>query len=323
MFEIVLKPFKAVLCWFDTSARENPDKDDPEAETIDYFRGIPFFAMHFACLAVFWVGWSWTAVSVAIALYVIRMFAITGFYHRYFSHKTFETSRLGQFAFGVLGNAAVQRGPLWWASNHRHHHQHSDTEEDAHSPVVHSFLWSHVWWILARSRANTNVKAVQDLAKYPELRFLDRFDFLVPLLLAFSLALLGYSLERWAPQLGATTGQLVVWGFFISTVVLFHCTCTINSLSHLFGTKRFKTKDQSRNNALLAIITMGEGWHNNHHRYSKSTRQGFYWYEYDVTYYILVMMSWVGIIWNIKPVPEHILREAESGGIAIAHEAGE
>jgi len=310
--------------WFDTYARETTAKDHPDAERVDLIRCIPFFLLHVACIGVYWVGWSWTAVGVAAFLYFARMFAITGFYHRYFSHKTFETNRFWQFMFAVAGSAAVQRGPLWWAANHRHHHQHSDEPEDAHSPVQHSFMHSHMFWILTRARFNTNLKAVPDLAKYPELTFLDRFDIVVPMFLAASMLGLGYALEYFAPQLGTNAMQMLIWGFFISTVVLFHGTCTINSLSHLFGSKRFKTKDQSRNNPLLAIITLGEGWHNNHHRYANSTRQGFYWYEYDITYYILVMMSWFGIIRNIKQVPEHIYREAEGGtAVAVAHEAGE
>ncbi len=310
----------SIVRWADTSARCEVSKE--EADKVDVIRCIPFFAVHLMCLGVIWVGWSWVAVSVAIALYVIRMFAITGFYHRYFSHKTFETSRPAQFAFAVLGNSAMQRGPLWWAANHRHHHQHSDQEDDVHSPIRHSFMWAHMMWILARSRFTTNMKAVPDLAKFPELCFLDRFDSIVPLLLAVSMYFLGWGLEVWAPGLGTNGWQMLIWGFFISTIVLFHGTCTINSLSHLFGTKRFKTKDESRNNPILAIITLGEGWHNNHHRYASSTRQGFYWWEYDITYYTLVVLSWLGIIWKIKPVPAHILEEAESGGVMIS-EAGE
>lgn len=310
----------AVIRWFDTSVtppashEQNPDK-------IDWLRCLPFLAVHLVCFAAIWVGWSWTAVGVAAFLYFIRMFAITGFYHRYFSHKTFKTSRVGQFAFGVLGNSAMQRGPLWWAAQHRHHHQHSDEHEDAHSPVQHGFMWSHMLWIMTRSRFNTDMKGVPDLAAFPELVFLDRFDFFIPALLATSTYLLGWGLETWAPQLGTNGPQMLIWGFFISTIVLFHATSTINSLSHLFGFKRFKTGDESRNNPLLAVITLGEGWHNNHHRYAASVQQGFYWYEYDITFYMLKMMSWVGIIWDMKSVPQHILDEAE--GRVGATAAGE
>jgi stearoyl-CoA desaturase (delta-9 desaturase) len=151
---------------------------------------------------------------------------------------------------------------------------------------------------------------VKDLARFPELRFLDRFDMLVPFLLAVSLFLTGYALEIYAPQLGTNGPQLLVWGFFISTVVLFHGTCTINSLAHLIGRKRYQTTDESRNNFFLALITLGEGWHNNHHHFPATARQGFYWWEIDITYYILCALSWLGIVWDLKGLPEHV-RTAE------------
>ena len=280
---------------------------------IDYLRVVPFILVHMACLGVIWVGWSWTAVAVAVALYVIRMFAITGFYHRYFSHRTFRTSRAFQFVMAVVGNSAGQRGPLWWAAHHRHHHKHSDDEHDAHSPHTHGLMWSHMLWFTTRSNYPTNLRAVPDLAKYPELRFLDRFDVLVPVLLAVSLLLLGMLLEYVAPSLGTNGPQMLIWGFFISTVVLFHGTSCINSLAHLMGGRRFKTGDESRNSLLLAFITLGEGWHNNHHHYPASTRQGFYWWEVDITYYGLKALSWMGLIWNLNPVPEKVL---EAGRVA-------
>jgi stearoyl-CoA desaturase (delta-9 desaturase) len=260
--------------------------------------------LHLMCFAVIWVGWSWTAVIVAISLYFLRMFAITGFYHRYFSHRSFETSRWTQFLFAAWGNAAVQKGPLWWAAHHRHHHRHSDKETDVHSPITSGFFWSHIGWITCKGNFTTNLKNVPDLAKYPELRFLDRFETLVPILLAASLFGLGSLLESLAPQLGTSGPQLLIWGFFISTIVLFHGTSTINSLCHLMGRKRYKTADESRNSLILALITLGEGWHNNHHHFPASVRQGFYWWEIDITYYVLCVFSWMGLIWNLTPVPE-------------------
>ena len=283
---------RKVARWFDNSV------PDPEAAPtgVDWVRVAPFVAMHLACLAVFWVGWSWAAVSVALALYFVRMFAITGFYHRYFSHRTFRTSRPAQFAFAVLGASACQRGPLWWAAHHRHHHRHSDTELDPHSPGRHGLWWSHVGWITAPAHFGTDLKAVPDLARYPELRFLDRFDFVVPLLLAAGLWLLG----------GA---QMLVWGFFVSTVVLFHATCCINSLAHLLGRRRYDTGDESRNSWILALLTLGEGWHNNHHFYPAATRQGFRWWEFDPTYYGLWVLEKLGLIRDLRPVPAWV-REA-------------
>lgn len=281
--------------WFDTAAA--PSTNQAARHHVDWVRVLPFAAMHLACLGIIWVGASWTAVAVAAGLYVIRMFAITGFYHRYFSHRTFETSRPMQFAFAVLGATSVQRGPLWWAAHHRKHHRHADTEADVHSPRQHGFWWSHMGWITSPENFPTDFKQVPDLARYPELRFLDRFDIVVPLLLALTLFLLG----------GA---QWLVWGFFVSTVVLFHCTCFINSLAHQLGRRRFPTDDDSKNSLLLSLITFGEGWHNNHHWYPGAVRQGFYWWEVDITFYGLWLLSRLGIIKNLHAVPARVLEQA-------------
>ena len=244
---------------------------------------IPFIGMHVACLGVIWVGFSWIAFWVALALYALRMFAITGFYHRYFAHKAFKTSRALQFAFALIGAASVQRGPLWWAAHHRHHHRHADTERDIHSPLQRGFLWSHMGWFLTARGFRTHWEAIPDLQRYPELRWLDRFDIAVPVVLASALFFLGRWLDRVHPALGTSGAQMLIWGFFVSTVVLFHATVTINSLAHRFGTRRFDTRDDSRNNWLLALLTFGEGWHNNHHHYPGSARQGFRWWEIDLT----------------------------------------
>jgi stearoyl-CoA desaturase (delta-9 desaturase) len=267
--------------------------------------------MHAACLAVIWVGFSWAALAVTLGLYGVRMFAITGFYHRYFSHRTFKTSRAGQFMFGLLGASAVQRGPIWWAAHHRHHHVHSDKSEDLHSPVQHGFLWSHMGWFMSHKHDLADLSRVKDLLKYPELRFLDRYDIAVPTLLGVGVFLLGLLLKHVAPGWHTSGWQMLVWGFFISTVAVYHGTYTINSLSHVFGRQRYKTGDSSRNNVWLALITLGEGWHNNHHHYPASTRQGFYWWEFDVTFYVLKLLSYLGLIWDLKPVPAAI---REGGG---------
>jgi len=242
-------------------------------------------------------------------LYIVRMFAITGFYHRYFSHKAFKANRFWQFIFGVAGNASVQRGPLWWASHHRHHHRYTDQVQDVHSPSRHGFWWSHIGWLTSKSNFPTNYKYVAEWARFPELRWLNRFDTVVPILLALALYSFGELLERFAPQLGTNGLQLVIWGFFISTVVLLHATVTINSFDHMYGSRRYNTPDTSRNNALLALITLGEGWHNNHHHFAVSARQGFFWWEIDMTYYLLVVMSWLGIVSDLRAVPEHVLKK--------------
>ena len=293
--------------WFDN--RTFADRDAALAtrvegsRSIDWARMIPFFLMHAVCLFAFVVGFSWTAFTVGAILYVVRMFAITGFYHRYFSHRTFKTSRAGQFIFGLLGASAVQRGPIWWAAHHRHHHVHSDKPEDVHSPVQHGFFWSHMGWFMSKKYFAADMSRVKDLLKYPELRFLDRFDIAVPTALGVGVYLLGVILHRVAPGLHTSGWQMLIWGFFISTIAVYHGTYTINSLSHVFGRQRYRTGDASRNNLLLAIITLGEGWHNNHHHFPASTRQGFYWWEIDMTYYVLKLLSFLGLIWDLKPVP--------------------
>jgi stearoyl-CoA desaturase (Delta-9 desaturase) len=259
--------------------------------------------MHLVCLGVFWTGVSPIAALVALIAYLVRMFAITGFYHRYFSHRSFKTSRAGQFIFGLLGASAVQRGPVWWAAHHRHHHANSDNHEDLHSPSQHGFIRAHMGWFLTVRGFEPDLRLARDWMKFPELRWLDRFDILVPIALAAVMFGLGGLLAHVAPDLKTSASQMLIWGFFISTVLCWHATYTINSLSHVFGRQRYRTGDTSRNNWLLALLTMGEGWHNNHHYYPNAARQGFYWWEWDVTYYGLKLMSCLGLIWDLKTVP--------------------
>jgi stearoyl-CoA desaturase (delta-9 desaturase) len=291
--------------WLDSEVDYDQVPED-EAERIDWLRTLPFLLMHIACLAVIWVGWSPVAVAVAIALYALRMLAITGFYHRYFSHKAFKTSRPVQFAFAVLGASAAQRGPLWWAAHHRHHHAHADQESDAHSPRHRGFWYSHVAWFMNPKNHRTRHELIGDLNQFPELRFLDRYAMLVPALLAVSLFLTGVALEHLAPGLGTNGWQMLVWGFVISTVVLYHATFTVNSMAHTFGRRRYATRDDSRNNLWLALLTFGEGWHNNHHHFPGAARQGFFWWEIDLTWYCLRLMQALGLIWDVRPVPERI-----------------
>jgi len=294
---------KSIASWFNSETIDS----DPNDDRIDWARIIPFIALHLACLAVLWVGVSWIAVVVALLSYAIRMFAITAFYHRYFSHRTFKTSRPVQFFFALIGAASTQRGPLWWAAHHRHHHKSADRQEDPHSPR-HGFLWSHMGWFLSRKHFSTDHSQIPDLMKYPELRLLDRYDLLVPVVYAVGMFFLGVLLNTAFPGLGTSGWQMLVWGYFISTVVLIHVTLTINSLAHVWGRRRYATSDDSRNNWFLALLTLGEGWHNNHHHFPGSARQGFYWWEIDISYYVLRMMSWVGLVRELKPVPEAIRR---------------
>lgn len=302
--------WRSLLAWFDVAAADA--RGQVRDKHIDWLRTLPFIAMHVACLAVFWVGWSPLAVATAVLLYLLRMFAITGFYHRYFSHRSFKTSRPVQFIFALVGASSVQRGPIWWAAHHRHHHATTEREDDPHSPVHHGFWWSHIGWFLSSGNFSVQEERVRDWQRYPELRFLDRFDVAVPAVLAVALLMTGIMLEAYAPQLGTNGGQMLVWGFFVSTVALYHGTFTINSLAHRWGTRRYATEDNSRNNFWLALLTMGEGWHNNHHHYPVAAKQGFYWWEIDMTYYLLRAMSALGLVWDLKPVP---VKQRESNRI--------
>ena len=235
------------------------------------------------------------------------VFTLTGWYHRYFSHRSFKTWRSVQFVFAAIGCSAVQRGPLWWASHHRHHHVHSDDPEDLHSPRQKGLLWAHFGWFLTPKAYPTNLRLIPDFAKYPELRFLDRFDLFIPILMGVLLYLFGELVAWQFPESEVTGWQIFVWGFSISTIAVYHVTYLVNSATHVIGTRRYETKDDSRNSLIVALLTFGEGWHNNHHHYQNSTRQGFFWWEIDITYYILSFMSMLGLVWDLKAVPKRVL----------------
>jgi stearoyl-CoA desaturase (delta-9 desaturase) len=290
-----------LIGWLDNYRYQAPV--NAGAESIDWWRVLPFVAMHIALITLYWVGWSPFALFFAIVMYVIRMFAVTGFYHRYFAHKTFQTSRTAQFIFALIGATAVQRGPLWWAAHHRNHHVHADQPQDVHSPHQHGLLWSHLGWFLSQANFKTQLERVRELSRYRELCWLDRFDSLVPIALALSIYASGELLAHYAPQLQTNGWQLLVWGFVVSTIALYHATFCVNSLAHVWGSRRYPTRDHSRNNWLIAIITLGEGWHNNHHHFPGSVKQGFYWWEIDFTYYGLKLLASMGLIWNLKQVP--------------------
>ncbi|MGE0191499.1 MAG: acyl-CoA desaturase [Planctomycetota bacterium] len=305
---LVLRIVRDVVGWFDSGAvgARKAFSDQPVSYQIDWVRQLPFLALHLMVFGVIWVGWSPIAVAVALAGYVLRMFGLTAFYHRYFSHRSYKANRFWQFLFAVWGNTSVQKGPLWWASHHREHHRNSDQPADVHSPVQHGFWWSQIGWILAKSSRGTNLAVVRDLAKYPELRLLDRFHVVVPVLYAVGMWFLGAWLERVRPEWGTNAPQMLIWGFFVSTVILVHGTGTINSLAHVIGRRRFETNDQSRNHLGLALLTLGEGWHNNHHRFPTSARQGFRASDIDLTYYVLKGMEKLHIVSDLKEPPDHL-----------------
>jgi stearoyl-CoA desaturase (Delta-9 desaturase) len=265
------------------------------SDDIAYPSSIAFLLLHLACFAAFWTGVTPRAAVIGLVLYLVRIFAIGAGYHRYFAHRAFRTSRIFQFCLAFLAQTSAQRGVLWWAAKHRWHHKYSDTELDVHSPVQRGFLYAHVGWIFVPRNNETNYAMVRDLARYKELVWLDRHPYLPAILLGV------------ATWLIAGWPGLVV-GFCWSTVVLWHATFTINSLAHVVGRRRYVTGDESRNNWLLALLTMGEGWHNNHHAYQVSVRQGFRWWEFDPTYYALRALSWLGIVWDLHVPPKAVVR---------------
>ena len=274
-----------------------------EKKGIDWISGFPFILLHVFCFGVIWVGWSPFALTFAAVFYLVRMFGITAFYHRYFSHRSFVANRFFSFLFAALGASAVQKGPLWWAAIHRHHHRYADTEDDVHSPKIQGFWWSHIGWIMARENKRTRTEYLKDWLKYPELVLLERISPLIPVLIAVLIFITGVLLKLYAPGLHTNGPQLLIWGFFISTVFCSHATFSINSIDHVFGSRRYNLANTSRNNALMAFFTLGEGWHNNHHHYSITAKAGFFWWEIDITYYLLVLLSFLHIVRDLRPLP--------------------
>jgi stearoyl-CoA desaturase (delta-9 desaturase) len=258
-------------------------------------RATIFVLSHLAVLGAFWSGVTSQALALCFVLLFVRVWGVTAGYHRYFSHRTYKTSRAFQFFLAVLAQSSSQKGVLWWASHHRVHHKLSDQPGDVHSPVQNSFVYAHLGWIFDGTE-ETRWDKIRDFAKYPELRWLNKYWAVPPA----ALALVSFLIAGWP-------GLFI--GFFGSTVLLWHNTFLINSLTHVWGKKRFDTSDESRNNVFTALLTLGEGWHNNHHHYQSSCRNGFYWWEIDVTYYVLKMLSWVGLVWDIRAVPAHVLEE--------------
>lgn len=284
MYEII----RSLYLWVDSDGQV-PDAAD--GDKIDLLRCMPFIIIHILALGVFFVKFTWSCVFVLLATYSLRVFTMTAFYHRYFSHRAFKTSRVTQFVFAFIGATSAQRGPLWWSAHHRFHHKHSDDEHDKHSPHVRGFFGSHCGWFLQNKNFKTDESFIKDWLKFPELKFIDRYDSLPPLVLIGILFFLGGL-------------KYVFWGYFLSTVLIYHVTFSINSLAHMFGTRTYNTNDQSRNNWLLALLSFGEGWHNNHHYYPSAARQGRTWKQIDISYFILSIMEKLKLVWDLRQFPK-------------------
>ncbi len=277
---------------------------------VEHVSNVLFVVIHAALLLVFVVPFSWKLGALALGGYLLRMWAVTAGYHRYFAHRSYKTSRAFQLILALLGAMSMQNGPLWWASSHRRHHKHSDTQDDPHSPALHGLFYAHIGWIFDRTKpAPRDYSNVRDLMRFPELCFVDRHEWM---------PLSAYALACFA--IGGLPG--LEWGFVVSTLAVFHATLLINSLAHVWGSRRYATADGSRNNGWLALVTLGEGWHNNHHHSMTSARQGFRWWELDVTYYTIRLLSRLGVVWDVREPtavtlagPLAPLEDAQSSGV--------
>jgi stearoyl-CoA desaturase (delta-9 desaturase) len=279
----------------DFSSEVDLEAVEREIPRVNWKGAIPFLALQFSPLLILVTGVTRIALILLLVTYFGRMFLITGVYHRYFSHKSYRLNRFWQFVLAFGAGTCAQKGPLWWAANHRRHHKFADTERDMHSPRD-GFWWSHIGWIMSDAYSETHYDEIKDFAKYPELRWLNKHDWVAP----WSLGVVCFLIGGWS--------GLVV-GFFTSTVLLWHSTFLVNSLAHVMGRRRYETDDTSKNSLIIALLTAGEGWHNNHHRYQSSARQGFRWWQIDTTFYGLWMLSKVGIVKDLRPVPQRVIDE--------------
>ena len=267
-----------------------------------------FWTVQASALFVFAVPFAWSLVALWAASHFLRAIGLTLAFHRYFAHRAFQMNRAARFVWTLVGTAAMQKGPLWWAGHHVNHHRFADRDGDPHSPAVSGFYYAHIGWFLSDTRhdrlESTN-PVLRHFSKAPEIVWLDRYYFVPPLALAAAI---------WA------IGGLpwLVWGFCLPTMTLAHATFAINTINHLFGSRRFETRDQSRNNALTAFFAVGEGWHNNHHRFQRAARNGFYWWEFDPTWYVIRLMKAAGLAWDVQAVPARIYEEARAAKVQRA-----
>ena len=246
-----------------------------------------FALLHVAALTAFAVPFQWSHLWWLTGSYVLRMFAITAGYHRYFSHRSYKLGRTAQAVMAVVAQTSGQKSVLWWAAHHRDHHRLADTPADVHSPRE-GFWWAHVGWILSTRNDAYDPQRVADFARFPELRWLDRHHIVPTVAFGAAIWLIGGF-------------PAFVWGYLVATVLLYHATFSINSVAHIWGSRPYPTPDDSRNNFLLALLTLGEGWHNNHHYCRSSCRQGVRWWEIDITYLGLRALAAAGIARDLRP----------------------
>jgi stearoyl-CoA desaturase (Delta-9 desaturase) len=261
-----------------------------------------FWIVQVSALLAFAVPFTWAMLGLWAISHFLRAIGLTLTFHRYFAHRAFQMNRGARFVWAFIGTAAMQKGPLWWAGHHVNHHKYADRDGDPHSPMVSGFYYAHIGWFLNDTKHDTlepSNPVIRDFGKAAELALLEKFFIVPPIMLAASMYLIG----GWA---------WLVYGFCLPTMTLAHATFCINTVNHMFGSRRFETVDESRNNAFTAFFAVGEGWHNNHHRFQRAARNGFYWWEYDLTWYTIRAMAALGLVWDMQPVPDRIYDEARA-----------
>jgi stearoyl-CoA desaturase (delta-9 desaturase) len=283
-------------------------QDIPSARPQIWSVIIGMSAFHLACLGVFYTGVSTTALVVAFAMYTIRGVGVTAGFHRLLAHRSFKTSRPVQFILALAGTLAVEGGPLWWVAHHRHHHAATETEEDIHSPVTHGMWQAHMGWMMTPAAFNEKGNNCRDLHKFPEIKFLQRRY----VLLILTQPVLLYALGSWLGAEYNTSGlQLLVWGFFVSTVFTWHITFMVNSVCHRWGAQPYDSGDESTNNVFIGVLGFGEGWHNNHHKYPSSARHGLLWWQADFTWWLIRTLQVVGLVSEPK-IPLEFRKETKN-----------
>ncbi len=265
---------------------------------------LPLAGLLAACVMLWGVAFSWMYLALMAAMFLATGLGITVGYHRLFTHRSFETPGWVRYTFGVLGSMAVQGPVLHWVAEHRRHHQHSDHDGDPHSPHGHGQTWrdtirgawhSHVGWMFRRSSRELP-RYIKDLRADPIACAVSRqFPVWVLVGLAVPAAIGGLMTMSWT---GVLLGFL--WGGLARVFLVHHVTWSVNSVCHLWGARPFVSHDHSRNNAIVGVLALGEGWHNNHHAFPTSARHGLAWWQLDLSYLLIRSLSAVGLAWGVR-----------------------
>jgi stearoyl-CoA desaturase (Delta-9 desaturase) len=270
---------------------------------------LPLLGLAAAIILAWGWGVTWVDLGLLVGFYLLTAVGITVGFHRLFVHRSFETITPIKVALAALGSMAVQGSLFQWAARHRQHHQHSDTAHDPHSPHrygrgflrrLRGFWHAHVGWAFGPDPQGL-ARYVRDLRRSWALRLSSAlFPLWVVLGLVVPAALGGLLTGSWA---GVLTG--FIWGGLVRLFLVHHVTWSVNSAGHLWGTRPYRSDDHSRNNLVLGVLALGEGWHNTHHAFPSSARHGLRWWQVDVSYYLIRLLALTGLAWNVKlPSPD-------------------